>query len=193
MRRLMMSRLIWIYAVCKSLLLSPVAMKEFRTIEHNKLNIRKPFGTLFYISRRTTNQTECNEESLWYMNRKSRKTYLTTCAPNEDSNQPAHPRSLIRVSVVRMKTPSILGYPKCAQSRFCSDCAIAQADLNLRYAHMSEVTFLTLRLIWRWIFYQKSKWCVTWFKSPYAICEQRRSRWACATMQSDQYNLCSSA
>ena len=28
MRRLIMSRLIWIYAVCKSLLLSPVAMKE---------------------------------------------------------------------------------------------------------------------------------------------------------------------
>ena len=32
------------------------------------------------------------------------KTYLLTCAPNEDSNQPAHPRSLIRVFVVRMKT-----------------------------------------------------------------------------------------
>ena len=28
MRRLIMSRLIWIYAVCKSLLLSPVAVKE---------------------------------------------------------------------------------------------------------------------------------------------------------------------
>ena len=30
MRRLIMSRLIWIYAVCKSLLLSPVVVKELR-------------------------------------------------------------------------------------------------------------------------------------------------------------------
>ena len=35
----------------------------------------------------------------------------------------------------------ILGYPKCAQWRFWSDCANAQADLNLRWAHMSEGTF----------------------------------------------------
>ena len=32
MRRLIMSRLIWIYAVCKSLLLSPVAVKELKGI-----------------------------------------------------------------------------------------------------------------------------------------------------------------
>ena len=31
------------------------------------------------------------------------KTYLLTCAPNEDSNKPAHRRSLIRVFVVRIK------------------------------------------------------------------------------------------
>ena len=30
----------------------------------------------------------------------------------------------------------ILGYPKCAQCRFWSDCANAQADLNLRNAHV---------------------------------------------------------
>ena len=50
--------------------------------------------------------------------------------------RPTHPRSLIRVFVVRMKTICILGYPKCAQLRFWSDCANAQADLNLRGAHM---------------------------------------------------------
>ena len=43
------------------------------------------------------------------------KAYLPTCAPNEDSDQPAHPRSLIRVFVVRMKKLCILGYPKCDQ------------------------------------------------------------------------------
>ena len=32
MRRIMMSRLIWIYAVCKSLLLSPVAVKKLKDL-----------------------------------------------------------------------------------------------------------------------------------------------------------------
>ena len=62
-------------------------------------------------------------------------------APNEDSDQPARPRSLIRVFVGRMKKLCTLGYPKCAQRRFWSDCANAQADLNLRWAHMSDGTF----------------------------------------------------
>ena len=38
--------------------------------------------------------------------------YILTCAPNEDSDQPAHPRSLIRVLVDRMKKLYILVYPK---------------------------------------------------------------------------------
>ena len=73
---------------------------------------------------------------------KRKKTYIRTCVHNEDSNQPAHPRSLIRVSVVRMKQLCILGYPKCAQPRFRSDCANAQSDLNLRWALIFEGTFL---------------------------------------------------
>ena len=75
------------------------------------------------------------------------KTYLVTCEPNEDSNQPAHPRCLIRVFVVRMKKLCILAYPKCGQWRFWSDCANAQADLNLRWPHMSEGTFMRLRFV----------------------------------------------
>ena len=45
---------------------------------------------------------------------KCEQTYLLACAPNEDSNQPAHPLSLIRVFVVRIKKLSIILYPKCA-------------------------------------------------------------------------------
>ena len=52
-----------------------------------------------------TNEQQCEE------------TNLLTCAPNEDSNQPAHPRSLIRVFIVCMKKFGILGYAKCAQLR----------------------------------------------------------------------------
>ena len=66
------------------------------------------------------------------------KMYLLTCASNEDSIQPAHPRSLIRVFVVRMEKLCTLVYPKCAELRFWSDCPDIQADLNLYWVHMSK-------------------------------------------------------
>ena len=44
-------------------------------------------------------------------------------------------------AVDRMKKLCILGYSKCAQWRFWSDCANAQSDQNLRRAHMNEGTF----------------------------------------------------
>ena len=43
------------------------------------------------------------------------KEYLLTCVPKEDSYQPAQPRSLTSVFVVRIRKVCILGYPKCAQ------------------------------------------------------------------------------
>ena len=68
----------------------------------------------------------------------SRKKYFLTCEPNEDSNQLANLRSLIRVFFVSKKK---LIYPKCDQLRFWSDCVNAQADLNRRRTYMSEGTF----------------------------------------------------
>ena len=53
----------------------------------------------------------------------------------------AYPRSLIRVFFVRMKKLWIICYTKQDPWWFWSDCANAQADLNLRWAHMSEGTF----------------------------------------------------
>ena len=73
------------------------------------------------------------------------KSNPLTCAPNEDSNQPACLRNLIRVFVVRMKELCILGYPKCTQWRFLSDCANAQADLNLRWTTCPKDRFRRLR------------------------------------------------
>ena len=67
--------------------------------------------------------------------------YLLINAPNEDTNQPAQTCSVSRVFVVCMMKRSILGYLKCAQWRFWSDCANAQADLNLHWARMTDVTF----------------------------------------------------
>ena len=58
------------------------------------------------------------------------------CAPREDSDQPVHPPSLIRVfSVCSMGSwgPKL---SSCIQQRLWSDWVDAQADLGLRLAHM---------------------------------------------------------
>ena len=69
------------------------------------------------------------------------------CAPSEDSDQPGHPPSLIRVFTVRIKKALALGYPLSAQRRLWSDWADAQADLSLRWAHSHFVGFVMRRLI----------------------------------------------
>ena len=58
------------------------------------------------------------------------------CAPSEDSDQPGHLPSLIRVFAVRMKKAWVISYPLSAQRRLCPDCVDAQADLRLRLAHV---------------------------------------------------------
>ena len=57
------------------------------------------------------------------------------CAPSNDSDQPGHPPSLIRVITVRMKKAWVLSYPLSAQQRLWSDWANALADLSLCWAH----------------------------------------------------------
>ena len=61
------------------------------------------------------------------------------CASIEDSDQPGHPPSLIRVFAVRMKKTWVLSYPFSAQRRLWSDWA----DLIcLRWAHTHFVGFV---------------------------------------------------
>ena len=43
------------------------------------------------------------------------KTNKVACAPSENSDQPGHPPSLIRVFAVRMKKPWVLSYALSAQ------------------------------------------------------------------------------
>ena len=64
------------------------------------------------------------------------KTNKLICAPNEDSDQPGHPFSLIRVFTVHMMTPLVLSYPLSAHRRLWSDWVDAQSDLSLHWAHM---------------------------------------------------------
>ena len=70
------------------------------------------------------------------------------CAPSEDSDQPGHPPSLIRVFAVYMKKPWVLSYPLRAQRRLWSDWADAQTDLSLRWTHTHFDGFVMSRLRW---------------------------------------------
>ena len=76
------------------------------------------------------------------------KTNKVACAPSEDSDQPGHLPSLIRVFAVRMKNAWVLSYPLSAQRRLGSDWADAKADLSLRWAHSHFVGFVMRWLIW---------------------------------------------
>ena len=67
-----------------------------------------------------------------------------TCAPIEDSDQPEHPPSLIRVFAVRMNIPWVLSYPFSTQRRPWSDWALggsAQSDLSLRWVLRTRCLF----------------------------------------------------
>ena len=77
------------------------------------------------------------EKSMWAA------SWQNESAPSEVSDQPEYPPSLIRVFVVRMKTPWLLSHPLSAQRRFWS----AQADLSLRWAHSHFVGFVISRLM----------------------------------------------
>ena len=68
------------------------------------------------------------------------------CAPSEDSYQPGHPPSLIRVFAVHVKKAWFLSYPLSAQQRLWSGWANAQADLSLRWMHSHIVGFVMSRL-----------------------------------------------
>ena len=79
------------------------------------------------------------------------KTNKMAGAPSEDSDQPGHTPSLIRVFAVRMKRVWILSYmyPLSAQQRLRSDWTDAQADMSLSWAH----------LLFCWVFHAQAK-CV---------------------------------
>ena len=69
------------------------------------------------------------------------KTNKIICAPSEDSDQPGHPPSLIRVCAIRLKQNWVLSYKMSAQRRLWSHWADAQADLSLRWAQRSFCWF----------------------------------------------------
>ena len=70
--------------------------------------------------------------------------YIRTCAPSEASDQTAHSRSLIRIFTGGNLNSKVCKVSSCGQRRFWIDCADAQDDLSLRWAHMSEKGFYAI-------------------------------------------------
>ena len=69
------------------------------------------------------------------------------CAPIEDSDQPGHPPSLIRVFAVHSVGSWGPKVSSCGQRRLWSDWANAQAELSLHWAHSHFVGYVMSRLI----------------------------------------------
>ena len=68
-------------------------------------------------------QPECPRWDVTWQNQQS------DCAPSEDSDQPGHPSSLIRVLAVRMKKACVLRYPLSAQRRLWSESLLDAQSL----------------------------------------------------------------
>ena len=80
-------------------------------------------------------ESSCQEERT--LESQHDKTNKMTWAPSEDSDQPGHPPSLIRVLALHLMGSWGPKVSSCWQRRFWSVWAEAQADLNLRWAHRS--------------------------------------------------------
>ena len=68
------------------------------------------------------------------------KTNKMICAPSEDSDQPGHSPSLIRVVPIRLKEHWVFSYPLSAQRRLWSDLTDT-ADQSICCAHISFCLF----------------------------------------------------
>ena len=84
--------------------------KADKTYEKRLLNIEM---NLYLYDPKITASVPCAND----LSRLMKKTKQMACAPIEDSDQPGHPLSLIRVFAVRMKKAWVLSYPLRAQRR----------------------------------------------------------------------------
>ena len=83
--------------------------------------------------------TVCQGPKNWTLGMKWAATWQKQqcgCASSEDTDQPGHPPSLIRVFAFSIKKHWVFSYPLRAQRRLWSDWVDAQADLSLRWAQL---------------------------------------------------------
>ena len=73
----------------------------------------------------------------------SQLTVPSNTCDSEDSDQPAHSRSLIRIFPGRISISKGREVSSCGQCMLKLDCADAQVDFSLRFARKSEFTTTT--------------------------------------------------
>ena len=135
MRRLIMSRLIWIYVVCRSLLLSPVAVKELREDGFSEWRLN-PFNSCLpwkFIALKYRNYPKYSDTVTAF------RTFFNFPKFEQCMTKPTkwHTR-LAKISLgirpvwsvfaVRIKKGWVLSYPLSAQRRLirlggCPDCS----------------------------------------------------------------------
>ena len=109
-------------------------MRFVETLYHALFLLMCKHFLRFWTKEKETNPNTKNEPQHDKINK-------IICAPSEDSDQPGHPPSQIRVFVVRMKKHWVLIYLLSALRRLWSHWADAQTDLGLRWAHRSVCWF----------------------------------------------------
>ena len=97
-------------------------------------------------------------------------TNKMTCAPSEDSDQPGHLPSLIRVFAVRSMGSEGPKVSSGGQGRLWSDWADAQADLSLPWEHSSFCWFCCSAAQWKMLQFLKGI-----FKSQYKSQHRNKS------------------
>ena len=79
------------------------------------------------------------------------KTNKLAWAPSEDSDEPGHPPSLIRVFAVLMKKAWVLSYPLSAQGWLWSDCADASWQKSTKWHERPAKTQISLGICPVWL------------------------------------------
>ena len=118
------------------------------------------------------------------------------CAPSEDSDQPGHPPSLIRVFAGHMKKAWDLSYLLSTQRRLWSDRTDAQADLSLRWVqsfcwfcneaahiYLHPWIFASLEITHKMIKHVANKdfdMSLITRKPVFGVCDQVRLKWVCS-------------
>ena len=110
------------------------------------------------------------DNSIWAATWQNQKN---ECAPSEDSDQPGHPPSLIRVFTVCMKKSWVLNYLLSAERRLWSDWADAQADLHLARTWFCWFCHVVAHLI-SWIVIQIIKMQES---CPFQKCKKKKILW----------------
>ena len=89
-----------------------------------------------------------------------------TCVPNEDSDQPEHPPSLIRFYAVRMKKAWVLNYPLSAQRKLIRLGGCPGWSESSLGAQVILLVFVMRRLM---LFFDTLKFSLPWYPSqlPY--------------------------